>query len=172
MRCVLQLVLLGLISSVQASDQSVVYVSTLPEEIAKAVYDGKDSEMPIGPAFDIALSRRPDSSGKNIAPENISVAFAEMSAMLPHWYQNAMLGSSGEYECSVVVNGISYTTDVANWLWITWGMAEPSSKLRLQFADLGIRSREMILQALDSGFCEYLRHGTDAGISEIHKYKE
>ena len=171
MRWLLQLVPFVFVAAAHGAEHG-IRISTLPEDIASAVYEGRDSEMPIDAEFAIALTPRVDKSGNIVVPENIRDSFAEMRALLPRWYLSALFKSYGDNECSVVVNGTAYTALVANWLWVKWDIAGQHSKLGREFEHLGIRSRDRVLQALDSGFCEYLRHGPDAGLKEIESFRD
>lgn len=146
-----------------------IVVSTLPEDMAASVFLGADSEMPIARDYELAIEvptrfvRRP--------PESIEDALDWMRQVLPRWYLSAVFSSQGEDECSVIVNGASYSVTVSNWLWSYWGMDDDESGLRKVFARMDIYSPGIIQQALSSGLCIDLKDGRQEAIEEINKYR-
>ena len=153
----------------QASEA--IEVSTLPERIAESVFSGADSAMPVGREFEIAIEPLRDARGRVVIPRSIAEALEAMRKVLPHWYLSALLRSHGDTECSVLVNDVSYTTAIDNWLWVEWRMGDDGSALRREFDGLGIRTRSIVQQALSNGFCEYLRSGRTSALEVIAGYR-
>lgn len=140
----------------------------MPEDFANSVFNGKDSEMPTGTDFEIAI----DYKDKE-APKSIKEALQQMNKVLPNWYKNAIYTSKGDNECSVNVNDISYPTTVVNFFWLKWGMDEEKSKLRKEFGLIGINSKDIIQQSINNGFCIYIKSGREEkAIEEIKKYRK
>lgn len=142
-------------------------ISNLPECIANAVFEGKDADMPEGAEYDIAIEPIRDKKGNTIMPNSIAEALHAMHEMLPHWYLNALRRSRGNDECSVTVNGDSYAGLVSTWLWVHWKMEAKDSKLRKQFAELGIHENPEVEQAIIFGFCALVKDGEQKALDTI-----
>lgn len=132
-------------------------ISNTPECISKAVFEGKDADMPKGIAYEMAIDPEMDKSGGLVIPETIPEAFHLMENMLPHWYLNALRRSAGDNECDVIVNGYSYGSLVITWIWVNWKLGDDNSVLRRKLLRLGFHYNDAIQQALAFGFCAYLK---------------
>lgn len=166
----LPLVLVLPISAHAGGDNgSGMLISTSPEHMASSIFSGPDSQMPVTGEFNLAIEM--PKRLRERPPRSIEEALGQMRRVLPHWYMSAMLQSQGEYECSVRVNGSSYSVLVGNWLWVQWGMDDESSELRRAFSGLGVNSSSLILQALNAGLCVDLKQGRKAALDEIARYQ-
>ncbi|WP_440222251.1 hypothetical protein ACQQ2N_14285 [Dokdonella sp. MW10] len=160
-----------LAASGQGEASAPVVISNLPKDLVSEVYEGDDATMPVDDRFVIALTTRAGRHGDATAPLGIRAAFEQMKASLPRWYVKALRDSHGEDECSVVVNGKSYSYLVNAWFGVRWGLYEDGSPLRTEFERLEIRSGLMIDAAFSSGFCEYVKHGADVAMKHVLAYR-
>lgn len=92
-----------------------------------------------------------------------------MKKSLPYWYIKAVYDSSGESECLVLVNGRSYDTYVTAWFYETWELDIKESKHSKNFISYGLEGRE-IMDAINFGFCAYLKKGEVFALEEMMKY--
>ena len=141
-------------------------ISNRPECLASGVYVGDDHGMPVDSTFRIALER---SSIPTIPPKVVSDALGITVDALPNWYMAALKSSTGESECDVIVNGVSYSASVVNWLWTEWGMSNPSSELRMDFNSMGFGSQSQVQQAMIAGICEYSKKGRDEALKMLRE---
>lgn len=151
-----------------------VRISNQPEDSARGIYVGADSDMPVGHEFKLAIQPTRDAAGEITAPTSLRSMLREMHQMLPRWYLNALAASKGDNECSVIVNDIGYSNLVSSWIWITWGLESESSPLRKEFANFGVpegSERVIMTSSIESGFCELVKTGDEnKALQEIVSY--
>lgn len=173
MRAVLLTLLGSLVVSCQAVAQSdagkEIYVSNRAEDIAQQVFVGNDREMPVDGTKLFAIRPTSTTTGFFI-PATFEQAFAELRQMVPPWQRMAMTSGAGDDECSATVNGRSYTTLLLAWIEVHWRLEADDSPAAKMFRKVDIDNVDMMAQALQSGFCEYLKHGEAAGAAAIRTY--
>ena len=139
-------------------------ISNRPECLASGVYVGDDHDMPVDGSFLIALDKSPRTTR---VPKTVEEAVALTVDALPHWYLAALKSSSGDSECDVIVNGVSYSAVVINWLWTEWNMSNASSELRKAFSTMGFHSQSQVQQAMIFGICEYSKNGRQEALKKL-----
>lgn len=149
-----------------AADCAPDVISNRPECLASGVYVGDDDEMPLDGTFKIAFETSPILMR---VPKTIEESVALVVDSLPHWYLVALKSSSGDSECDVIVNRVSYSAVVVNWLWAQWNMSDPSSELRQDFSAMGFNSQSEVQQAMILGICEYSKNGRDRALKKLRE---
>lgn len=144
-------------------------ISNRAEDLANLVFIGPDEEMPNDGSKLFSITR-PDVSGELAKSWSFEVAFRALQRIVPKWQQVAMRNASGDDECSANVNGIPYTTYLLAWVQVEWRLKDRESPAFRAFEAVGITDEEMIMQALQSGFCEFLKGGEKAGVAAIVAY--
>jgi len=129
-----------------------------PALSSSKIFMGQDRDLSLTGEHVLAISPIMHTNGNIIIPDDIESAFSFMDDMLPKWYLKALKESAGEYECSVNVNGSSYSSLIDSWIWIKW-LEPKESKLRDYFNKKGIYQHDIIIDALQFSFCEYLKTG-------------
>ncbi len=146
-----------------------VYVSNRAEEIAQYVFVGDGREMPVDGTKRLAIRPTTTTTGYFI-PTTFEQALAELQRMVPSWQRVAMALGEGDDECSVTVNGRSYDALLFSWVEVHWHLEADDSAAAKMFRQVDIDNEDMMAQALQSGFCEYLKHGEAAGVAAIRTY--
>jgi hypothetical protein len=141
----------------------------LAADVAEKVYVGADSEMPMDGSKLFAINPTRIGAGY-LVPKTFREAFVELDAIIPRWQRIAMALGKGDDECSVIVNGIPYTTLLFAWVEDAWRLSSADYGVSKALRDAGINHPDMMIQALHGGYCEYIKRGSDAGEAEILKY--
>jgi hypothetical protein len=146
-----------------------VEISTTAASFASEVYVGEESEMPIDGTKQMALGPTKIGSGI-LVPRTFEQAFTELNAMTPNWFKAALNTSRGDQECSVQVNDLAYDVTLYSWIEVNWHLRDATSAASKMFHEFGIDRVETMTQALQSGFCMYLRSGLPAGLNAMKPY--
>lgn len=157
------------LSSVYGKDQYLqpgLVVSTTPDKLAEKIFIGRDDQMPADGNWVVSIAPTFE-DGRVKVPNSMSDAFQELAKALPRWYQAALVSSSGSLECFVLVNGHSIHVGVMNWLWVHWGIDDPSSQLRNALEAMGATTKDQFLFGLHDGFCFYLKHGEEKALEVL-----
>jgi hypothetical protein len=175
MRPMFLIALLTLLSCTQtqalkASDNDIQVISTTPESFADELFIGSDRDMPHDQPKVMAIS--PTKVGTQFfVPGGFAEAFQELDRMLPNWYKTAMASGHGDHECSVVINDRALDVPLYSWIEVNWRLEEQDSRIGQAFRSYGIRRVETMIEALQTGFCTYLKQGAAAGIDAMKPYR-
>jgi hypothetical protein len=158
-----------------ADQDSVVQIPS-DADFAAMVFVGPDDEMPAAVKLYISINPTRDHDGHIVTPSDVREVMLELVHSLPRWYVNALARSSGDFTCTVMVaeserRSIDYSALIEDWFWINWHMQDSSSPLRRNLETQGLKSRDAILEALRSGFCNYAKAGNlSASVELVAKY--
>lgn len=149
--------------------QAQTVISNSAEHISQRAFVGLDRDMPVDGSslFAVQLEGIPRGSWPPASFEDI---FEGLLMVTPRWQVVAMRTGKGDYECSANVNGVEYSTILLAWIEVEWGLGNPSSPTTTLFESIGISNEDMMIQAIHSGFCAFLRDGEEAGLAMINSF--
>jgi hypothetical protein len=156
--------------NVNAASSKTMVINT-EQDASSLVFVGADAKMPVGESKTIAINPRTDVTGQLVMPTSLASAFKLMRDALPNWYVNALLRTSGNTDCDVLINGLSVSSALTIWFLKNFDMTKKSSQISIELRQFGLPDDyELVRSAIQSGFCEFVR--TDNAVSSLSIVKQ